>query len=53
MYERLRLVLRIELVSREGGAGIFWPCTPEFVKPEVGNERRMVKAHMSWAKDVL
>ncbi len=46
-------MLRIELVSCGGGAGIFWPCIPEFVKPEVGNERRKVKAHMSWAKDVL
>ena len=53
MYERLRLVLRIERVSCEGGAGAFWSSIPEFVKLEVGSMRRKVKAYMSGATDVL
>ena len=54
MYnERLCLVLGREMVCCEGGAGVFWPTTPEIVKLEVGSVGRKARAHISGANDIL
>ena len=46
-------MLRRQMDSCGGGAGVFWPSIPEVFKLEVGNARRRMKAHISGAKDVL
>ena len=54
IYERHCLVLRKEEISRGGGgADVFWPCTPELVKLEIGKIGKEMRAHMLGTDDIL
>lgn len=52
-YQRLCLVLREEMVSRERRADVFCTSIPEGAKLETGSISKEVKTHMTGANDIV